>query len=692
MRRAVVVVLLASIMLGVVTPKPAAAWAIPPAPTMLPPTVTAPSGVAGLCTGPWGVILCWGGVLIGGASEASKWWDSISGGPAEVYGHAWDAELEAWVLCVPHEGECSGGGGGGGAWGPDGPPQAEGAPAYVGGHEVPWGWDTPPVGSDSFLPVNTPVTKAPEPVYLVPTAAGETAAAELGIEVLGGVVQVVDGGRVVRATVWVAAPESCGQLQRDHEWHRVVHITQRTVPWSNDCQAVSVMGWRNAGLTGEFGMFRNDTDIECSGGGPLEFSGAIGGSYTYIEAACPAGQTVTQIVDYPGATNPNPPANIHFRMVGRGNGLQRDIPMTLIPDPVPLVTPSITTTCRDAEGNVTVRKTFGEPVPAFATEITLPAAGCLPGEIPVEWEGELCPEVGECESIGGGELPIETYTENELSCVQRLATPEPCPMWLEVWDGSEWDYCDPAAGNCEGWWTDPARDSKYRCGWGGDYYSAAQCIALKDFYDVEEGGPVTETPPPGPNTDPQPNPVDINSDPVRVVGPENPVTQRPNVPWWKRVIYEWSTGSTVDMQGACWPQGWGLLNPLQWVLRPIMCALTWAFVPTTSVEARLENVRDAWEARTGLVPEIIPEVAGPVVGGTCGWGFDSVDTPALGVIPEVDVIWCPSEHGVTTQAAVMRGLGLGALGLMVVSMVMRWVSMGSSHETGPNEGFQGSMS
>lgn len=130
---------------------------------------------------------------------------------------------------------------------------------------------------------------------------------------------------------------------------------------------------------------------------------------------------------------------------------------------------------------------------------------------------------------------------------------------------------------------------------------------------------------------------------------------------------------------------------MQWVLRPIMCALTWAFVPTTSVEARLENVRDAWEAKTGLVPEIIPEVAAPVVGGTCGWGFNSVDTPTLGVIPEVDIIWCPAEHGVTTQAAVMRGLGLGALGLMVISMVMRWVSMGSSHETGPDEGFQGSM-
>lgn len=29
----------------------------------------------------------------------------------------------------------------------------------------------------------------------------------------------------------------------------------------------------------------------------------------------------------------------------------------------------------------------------------------------------------------------------------------------------------------------------------------------------------------------------------------------------------------------CWPSGWGWFNPAQWVLRPIKCALEWAFVP-----------------------------------------------------------------------------------------------------------------
>lgn len=37
-------------------------------------------------------------------------------------------------------------------------------------------------------------------------------------------------------------------------------------------------------------------------------------------------------------------------------------------------------------------------------------------------------------------------------------------------------------------------------------------------------------------------------------------------------------GTTTDPTGAsCWPGGWGWLNPVEWVLNPIKCALVWAF-------------------------------------------------------------------------------------------------------------------
>lgn len=39
----------------------------------------------------------------------------------------------------------------------------------------------------------------------------------------------------------------------------------------------------------------------------------------------------------------------------------------------------------------------------------------------------------------------------------------------------------------------------------------------------------------------------------------------------------------TDDESECWPEGWGWLNPLEWVYRPIKCALLWAFVPDEEV-------------------------------------------------------------------------------------------------------------
>lgn len=49
--------------------------------------------------------------------------------------------------------------------------------------------------------------------------------------------------------------------------------------------------------------------------------------------------------------------------------------------------------------------------------------------------------------------------------------------------------------------------------------------------------------------------------------------------------------SPTDQQSAqCWPQGWGMLNPLEWVLKPLRCA----FEPTKSVQARVTNMQSAF--------------------------------------------------------------------------------------------------
>lgn len=54
----------------------------------------------------------------------------------------------------------------------------------------------------------------------------------------------------------------------------------------------------------------------------------------------------------------------------------------------------------------------------------------------------------------------------------------------------------------------------------------------------------------------------------------------------------WSVPQVVEALGCrpgdaetaeCWPSGWGWFNPADWILRPIKCALVWAFVPEDQV-------------------------------------------------------------------------------------------------------------
>lgn len=52
--------------------------------------------------------------------------------------------------------------------------------------------------------------------------------------------------------------------------------------------------------------------------------------------------------------------------------------------------------------------------------------------------------------------------------------------------------------------------------------------------------------------------------------------------------------------GACFPSGWGLLNPVQWVLQPTKCALVWAFVPGDASTAQLDELGQLLRARAPL--------------------------------------------------------------------------------------------
>jgi hypothetical protein len=69
--------------------------------------------------------------------------------------------------------------------------------------------------------------------------------------------------------------------------------------------------------------------------------------------------------------------------------------------------------------------------------------------------------------------------------------------------------------------------------------------------------------------------------------------------------------------GQCYPSGWDVFNPVDWVLKPVECALSWAFVPSpatlTAVQTQISG--DINTAGPGALIGAISGLIGSVNGG-----------------------------------------------------------------------------
>lgn len=123
---------------------------------------------------------------------------------------------------------------------------------------------------------------------------------------------------------------------------------------------------------------------------------------------------------------------------------------------------------------------------------------------------------------------------------------------LELWyiGGTSPQNCNGAGTLCRLWWDAPTRAQDYECRDGGQAVPILRCEPYRRFFE-----PNPEVADPA-NSNPQPEP----------------------------------SGEPAE----CFPTGWGMLNPVEWVLMPVRCALTWAFVPSPgALEAAAGTVQDA---------------------------------------------------------------------------------------------------
>lgn len=147
-----------------------------------------------------------------------------------------------------------------------------------------------------------------------------------------------------------------------------------------------------------------------------------------------------------------------------------------------------------------------------------------------------------------------------------------------VIDGTPRSCMDWSA-DCAQWWESTSQgttEGPYRCTYGGAPLSIGECGPYRYTFDQRTAAPTVTDPSTGQQTQWQTAPQPGNS--------LNPGT---------------GPGTGNNPGGDCFAAGWASMNPIEWVLTPVKCALVWAFVPRTSVVTAAQiNTQAAWLGST----------------------------------------------------------------------------------------------
>lgn len=312
------------------------------------------------------------------------------------------------------------------------------------------------------------------------------------------------------------------------------------------------------------------------------------------------------------------------------------------PDPDPLRHWETRIECKKADGTShTVTGSSAEFHEGDSTWPAFPSVTCPDGEVPTKstvWE------------VGGpGDRPV--YEVEVPTEIQQAHQDYPqcaggeCLLTLWRVNGSTRTDCFEEAGQCEGWLSDPDRETKYACTYG--LPGEGTDVPLSECYIY------------GPSFDPQQR---ARNAPYGDPSTGQAVPLAPDKP------AEDTGGEAGGDSGPCWPSGWAAFNPAEWVLQPAKCALQWAFVPRAGVLA--QALTQASTAAQSFAPIGYAVGAADVMGGIIGSVYSGgCSGDAWGVQPAYIVWPCePPISGYGYIYAVMSVIviGLGAWGAWAI--------------------------
>jgi len=172
-------------------------------------------------------------------------------------------------------------------------------------------------------------------------------------------------------------------------------------------------------------------------------------------------------------------------------------------------------------------------------------------------------------TLNGGPQVLTLYDQDSTSAYQAAQTAYPAcangTCTLDLLDGTGSCY-EGDTSRCATWMDDPNRDSKYTCKYGSYTAPIKECFALANAFDpakVAAGNGLAD-----PNTG-----ADTGTN----------TSTKPELPGAPDPV------DSGDTREPCFPSGYGVFNPINWVLQPVKCAMNWAFVPRVSKMNDLSN-------------------------------------------------------------------------------------------------------
>lgn len=305
------------------------------------------------------------------------------------------------------------------------------------------------------------------------------------------------------------------------------------------------------------------------------------GTKTRTQNVCPTGQTVLGTTIGPGGQYPGPTNWAHFGTKVPPSGF-------------------------DPYSEDTKMKTRVECIRADGSKTTIEG----------QWSGDYA-LVPSCEASGNGhgtgkvsivgtapgtttEQPVWDSPAAPDDPATPLCNASRASSGCEISIAIDGRTCTAGNVECENWvevnQNDPNRDTdnaRVRCNFGPYRLATSQCGMLEKAYvggqiwsdENTDGDPATSG---APKTAPSGNPV---AGPAPTTTVPGTVPGSPGAP----------SASEPDQQAAqCWPTGWGMLNPLEWVYKPTVCAAKAVFQPTKPIQTRVTSMQAAFANRVPM--------------------------------------------------------------------------------------------